>query len=172
MLGRPAPTDLLPAYRVRIEAAFQASLSPVRGILYALDCITLPYCAASNGSPAKMRQSLGATGLLPRFEGRMFSAEQTSRPKPAPDVFLYAATSFGVSSGQCVVVEDTPVGIAAAVAAGMCALGYAGLTPSAILEAAGAHRTFQRMEDLPALLERIGRPPNKSSKPTPLRGAA
>jgi HAD superfamily hydrolase (TIGR01509 family) len=172
LLGRPAPPQLFPAYRARVEAAFVSGLEAIPGIARALDLITLPCCVASNGSRTKMRQALGATGLLPRFEGKIFSAEEVGRPKPAPDVFLHAASRFGVAPARCVVVEDTPIGVAAAAGAGMCPLGYAGLIPKASLEAAGAQCTFEQMADLPGLLAQLGGPPDDSSRSPPLCGVA
>lgn len=101
-----------------------------------------------------MRVTLGMTGLWSRsrFEGKLFSVTDVKNPKPAPDVFLYAAERSGVEPHACVVVEDSPTGVMAAVAAGMTVLGYAALTPAHRLRAAGAHRVFDRMHDLPSLL--------------------
>jgi HAD superfamily hydrolase (TIGR01509 family) len=76
-----------------------------------------------------MRFTLGRTGLYDRFAGRIFSADQVSRGKPAPDVFLLAAEAMAVAPEQCVVIEDSPFGVAAARAAGMRTLGFAATTP-------------------------------------------
>ena len=63
--------------------------------------------------------TLGATGLLPRFDGRMFSATEVARGKPNPDVFLFAAERMRAScSSRVVVVEDTAVGVQAGVTRG------------------------------------------------------
>jgi beta-phosphoglucomutase-like phosphatase (HAD superfamily) len=99
-----------------------------------------------------MRTTLGVTGLWPRFAGRLFSVTEVPRGKPFPDVFLLAATRFGVPPSACVVVEDTPTGVRAGVAAGMTVVGYAALTPAHRLLTAGAHVTFTHMHELPALL--------------------
>jgi len=99
------------------------------------------------------------------------TAEQVERPKPAPDLFLYAARCLKVEPSQVVVVEDTPTGIAAARAAGMYAIGFAGLagvnylvrrvaqlspttglTPSSRLLEAGADVLATDMPELKALL--------------------
>jgi HAD superfamily hydrolase (TIGR01509 family) len=152
LLGRPAPPDFVAQYRARSTRALELHVEPVPGIEQALDQIAIPWCVASNGLHTKMQLTLGRTGLLPRFEGKLFSASEVERPKPAPDLFLHAAHRSGVAPRDCVVVEDTPAGIEAAVAAGMTALGYAALTPPHRLHAAGAHRVFDRMSDLPALL--------------------
>jgi beta-phosphoglucomutase-like phosphatase (HAD superfamily) len=99
-----------------------------------------------------MRATLGATGLLSLFEGRVFSATEVARAKPAPDVFLYAAAQMAVDPASALVIEDTINGVKAANAAGMTVYGFAGLTPAAQLSAAGAHRTFTHMRDLEPLL--------------------
>ena len=71
--------------------AVDAELAPVDGLPEALDALTLPTCVASNGSHDKMRHTLGRTGLYERFAGRIYSATEVSRSKPAPDLFLHAA---------------------------------------------------------------------------------
>ena len=86
---------------------------------------------ASSGTHAKMARTLGLTGLWDRFDGRIFSATEVERGKPAPDLFLFAAAAMGVGRDRCVVVEDSRSGIEAARAAGMRSVGYAGgLTPA------------------------------------------
>jgi HAD superfamily hydrolase (TIGR01509 family) len=152
-LGAAAPSDLEDAYRARMHAAFERELRPVPGIEGALDAIELPVCVASSGPPSKIRHSLGLTGLLPRFEGSIFSAVEVARGKPAPDLFLHAAARMGWESATCAVVEDAPVGVEAAAAAGMTAFGYAGDGDAPALEAAGA-RVFTDMSELPELLSR------------------
>jgi len=156
LLGTPPPADFVATYRARSKRALETHLRPVSGIEEALDQITIPWCVASSGEHEKMRLTLGLTGLLPRFEGKLFSVTEVARPKPAPDVFLYAASRCGVAPGDCVVVEDTPTGVEAAVAAGMTVLGYAALTPGHRLRAAGVHHLFDRMADLPKLLASRG----------------
>jgi HAD superfamily hydrolase (TIGR01509 family) len=152
LLGKAPPADFEATYRARSKLALEAQVRSVPGVEEALAQITIPHCVASNGPMHKMRLTLGLTGLLARFEGRLFSSEHVARPKPAPDLFLHAARCCGVAPGDCVVVEDTPTGVAAAVAAGMTVLGYAGLTPEHRLRGAGAHHLFDRMADLPRLL--------------------
>lgn len=153
LLGQAAPDDFMTRYGERTFAAFREGLSAVDGVAPLLDALTLPYCVASNGPREKMRFTLGHTGLLPRFEGRLFSAQDVDRPKPAPDLFLHAARTLDAAPAQCVVIEDSPTGVAAARAAGMTVYGYAAMTDPARLEAAGAHRTFGHMAELPALLQ-------------------
>lgn len=132
--------------------AVDAGLTPVDGVPEALDALTLPTCVASSGSHDKMRHTLGRTGLHERFAGRIYSATQVSRGKPAPDLFLYAARQMGVDPAACAVVEDSRPGVQAARAAGMRVLGYAGgLTPAERLQGDGTV-VFHDMRELPGLI--------------------
>jgi HAD superfamily hydrolase (TIGR01509 family) len=151
-LGRALPDDWEAEFRSLYRDAFAAELTPVPGVIEALDQITLPTCVASSGTHEKMRFTLGLTGLYERFVGRIFSVDDVVRGKPAPDLFLYAASRMGVAPEACAVVEDSPYGIEAARAAGMRAFGYAGgLTPASRLEGAGVV-VFRDMSRLPVLL--------------------
>ena len=129
-VGRALP-EWYGAYHEALHEAFRCELTPVTGVEEALNALAVPSCVASSGPHAKMRLTLGLTGLLDRFEGRLFSASEVDHGKPAPDLFLHAAASLGVQPRDCVVVEDSPAGIEAARAAGMRSLAYAGgLTPA------------------------------------------
>jgi HAD superfamily hydrolase (TIGR01509 family) len=135
--------------------AVDTDLVAVEGIVEALDAITLPTCVASSGSHDKMRHTLARTGLYQRFDGRIFSATEVARGKPAPDIFLHAASRMGVAPSACVVVEDSRYGVQAARAAGMRVLGYAGgLTPAHWLEGPDTV-VFDDMHDLPALIDKL-----------------
>jgi HAD superfamily hydrolase (TIGR01509 family) len=148
-LGRPLPDGFADGYHEELFAALRRDVRPVAGIEAALDAISAPMCVASSGAHEKIRTSLGTTGLLARFDGRIFSATDVEHGKPAPDLFLHAAAAMGHEPADCVVVEDAPAGVAAGRAAGMTVLGYAALTPAS--ELAGA-TVFRSMAELPALL--------------------
>jgi HAD superfamily hydrolase (TIGR01509 family) len=153
-LGRPAPEDFVPTMQARTFAAFREGLHAVAHVedaLDALDAAGVPTCVASSGEHEKMRTTLGITGLLPRFDGRLFSATEVPRGKPAPDLFLHAASRMGAEPSRCAVIEDSPVGVRAAVAAGMRALGYAARGQHAQLREAGA-TAFDDMRELAGLL--------------------
>jgi HAD superfamily hydrolase (TIGR01509 family) len=152
MLGREVPQQLREDLQLRTLAALQAEVKAVQGVEVVLDTLEVPYCVASGGSHAKMAATLGATGLLPRFRDRIFSVTEVAQGKPAPDIFLYAASKCGVEPRACVVIEDSPAGVTAGVAAGMTVYGYCAFTPERRLRAAGAHHTFDNMAKLPALL--------------------
>jgi HAD superfamily hydrolase (TIGR01509 family) len=137
----------------RYMEALEAELQPVDGVVEALDAITAPTCVASSGTHEKMRFTLGRTGLYERFAGRIFSAQDVARGKPAPDLFLHAAHTLGADPAACAVVEDSRYGVQAARAAGMRVLAYGGgLTPRDQL--AGPDTVvFDDMRELPRLLE-------------------
>jgi beta-phosphoglucomutase-like phosphatase (HAD superfamily) len=100
-----------------------------------------------------MRLTLGITGLRPAFEGQIFSSEDVARGKPAPDLFLHAAAQMGYEPHRCVVVEDSPAGVAAAHAARITVIGYTARTPRNLL--ASADGLFESMDDLPAAIVRL-----------------
>ena len=150
-LGHELPAGFTARYRERQNAALAAGVEPVTGVAEALDRVTVAVCVASNGPLEKMRITLGAAGLLERFEGRMFSAADVERGKPAPDLFLHAAKAIGVAPSDCAVVEDTPLGIEAARAAGMGAFGFSPHGDGTALAGAGAV-IFDSMQRIPAVL--------------------
>jgi HAD superfamily hydrolase (TIGR01509 family) len=150
-LGRPPPAGFAGTLRARAAEALRRDVRPVPGVEAALDAIAMPTCVASSGEREKMELTLGVTGLLPRFEGRLFSATEVHRGKPAPDVFLHAARCLGAEPGRTAVVEDSPVGVEAGVVAGMVVFGFAADTRPERLRRAGA-RVFRDMAELPALL--------------------
>jgi HAD superfamily hydrolase (TIGR01509 family) len=152
LLGHEIPEDFVHQYHLRTAIALQADLKAVPGIEAALNAIKLPYCVASSGSHEKMQMTLGITGLITKFQGRLFSVTDVARAKPYPDVFLYAADKMGVAPSACAVIEDTPTGVAAGVAAGMKVFGFHAHTPKQRLRDAGAHFTFDSMSTLPDLL--------------------
>lgn len=152
MLGNRPSEQMWQEFAQRANTALKNEVTAVPHITTALEKLGLPYCVASNGDFAKMSTTLGTTGLLPLFEGKMFSATQVKQGKPAPDLFLFAAEEMGFETQYCVVIEDSPTGIAAALAAGMTPFGYTQHTPKATLMDAGAVLTFDNMAQLPYLV--------------------
>ena len=151
-LGGPAPARFLERLQERTFEAFRRELAPVRGVADMLARIDDPVCVASSGEREKMELTLGLTGLLPRFAGRLFSSTEVPRGKPAPDLFLHAARNMGVEPAGCAVVEDTPIGARAGRAAGMRVFGYAERSDGRALAAEGA-TVFDDMTRLPELLD-------------------
>ena len=155
-LGSPLPSSFLADWHDQLFAEFQHGVAPMPDVVAVLDALHacgLPTCVASSGGHDRMRLTLGTSGLLPRLDGRLFSATDVPRGKPFPDVFLHAAERMGVSPERAVVIEDSAAGVAAGVAAGMTVFAYtAGAHSDPVeLTAAGA-RIFATMAELPPLL--------------------
>ena len=153
MLGRDLPEGFVERWDAALMEALGNEVRAIEGVAEAIRALRIPFCAASNSTPGRLRLSLRTSGLLPLFEGRMFSAEEVAHPKPAPDLFLHAAKTLGAEPSRCVVIEDTPTGARAATAAGMTVLGYAGAAHAdrAALAREGA-RVFDDMTELAGLL--------------------
>jgi HAD superfamily hydrolase (TIGR01509 family) len=150
-LGGVLPDDLADRYYAEVKRVFARELEPVPGVVAALDRIELPSCIASSGPHHKMAMTLRHTGLWDRFEGRIFSASEVRRGKPAPDLFLHAARRMGFDAAATAVVEDSVPGIEAARAAGMRALAFARHTDADLLAAAGGEPLYD-IAALPELL--------------------
>jgi HAD superfamily hydrolase (TIGR01509 family) len=152
--GQRLPENFDDVFHARVFAAFEQELVAVAGASDVLEKLTadgVPYCVASSGSHERIRVGHRTTGLDRWFdEGRIFSSQDVGRGKPAPDLFLYAAERMGVAPGRCVVVEDSPLGVRAAVAAGMDVYGFTAMTPAEKL--AGATQHFSDMAELTDLL--------------------
>jgi HAD superfamily hydrolase (TIGR01509 family) len=153
-LGRKLPDGWGDEVDERYRQAFATALTPVEGVLEALDRISLPTCVASSGTHEHLRYTLELTGLYERFAGRIFSADDVGKGKPAPDLFLHAAERMDAEPARCVVVEDSRPGVEAARAAGMRVLAFAGgLTPAERLDGPDTI-LFYDMRELPSLLDR------------------
>lgn len=151
LTGRPVPPGFLEGYDAQLVQRLATRVEAVPGVAQVLDELVIPYCVASNGAPSHVRSSLERVGFLPRFEGKIFSSTEVARPKPAPDLFLHAASTMGALPSRCAVIEDTVLGVQAGVAAGMKVFGYTGTLGPAPLEDAGA-LTFNDMRELMSLL--------------------
>ena len=154
-IGATLPDDWVEAQYQRMFARLALGTPLVDGILTVLDALDaagLPYAIGSNGPLRKMEIMFAHhPGLAGRFGGHIYSSQSRGAPKPAPDVYLYAARAMTVPPQDCVVVEDSVSGVRAARAAGMQCFGFAAEDDGAALGAAGA-TVFHRMADLPGLL--------------------
>ncbi|MFD9659757.1 HAD family hydrolase [Streptomyces mirabilis] len=152
--GQRLPDDFDDVFHGRVFAAFERELQPVPGAVQLLEKLAadeVPYCVASSGSHERIRVGHRKTGLDRWFdEGRVFSSQDVGRGKPAPDLFLYAAERMGVAPERCVVVEDSPLGVRAANAAGMDVYGFTAMTPAAKLT--DATELFSELGELADLL--------------------
>jgi HAD superfamily hydrolase (TIGR01509 family) len=153
-IGGPVPADWATRSQARFFEALERELQPVAGVRSAVEALAgagLTLAVGSQGSHEKMQLTLRVTGLLPFFAGRIFSAGQVARPKPAPDLFLLACSTLGIEPAKTLVVEDSTRGVAAARAAGMRVLGYTGSVGAEAMAAAGA----ELIDDLAELPSRL-----------------
>ncbi|HQT68759.1 MAG: hypothetical protein B7Z78_06855 [Rhodospirillales bacterium 20-60-12] len=153
-LGRALPAgwrDMI-ASRLVTALAHEAVLIPYADdILRAVTALGIPWRVASNSSQAEMNAKFSRVGLNALMAGRTHSGGEVARPKPAPDVYLAAAAAQGVGASQCLVIEDSPLGVRGAVAAGMTCLGFAPHGNTA-LRALGAVDVLTDLRDLLPLL--------------------
>ena len=149
--GKEIPDDWLPRLIKRVSEAWKTELNPVNGVKELLENLNISICVASNGEPIHVNQSLEMTGLRDFFDGNIFSASDVGIPKPAPDLFLYAAKKMGFKPEQCIVIEDSISGVMAASRAKIKVYGLVKMCSAEELENAGAI-PFTNMRNLPALL--------------------
>ena len=140
-MGVDLPADWVDAIYDEIHAALEQGTPLVPGIVDLLDRLDargIPYIVGSNGSRRKMTITLGQNDLMDRLGDRLVSAHEEGTAKPDPTLYLIAAERIGVAPARCAVIEDTPTGARAAVAAGMRCLGHAARTPADRLAEVGA----------------------------------
>jgi HAD superfamily hydrolase (TIGR01509 family) len=152
VLGRPIPEDLGRHYGQLLSERLRHELKPVAGAKEAVAALPCPRCVASSSTFERIRLSLDVTGLTPLFGDNIFSATQVAHGKPAPDLYLFAADAMAAAPSASVVVEDSPLGVTAGVAAGMTVIGFTGAEHGAglaqRLSAAGARCVITSMNQL------------------------
>ena len=124
--GRKLPQDFAATVANATLRKFRAELRATAHVAHALSWLRGPKCVASSSTLDRMRVSLETTDLIRFFEPNLFSAADVPNGKPAPDLFLHAAAKKRVNAKDCLVVEDSPAGVAAGVAAGMTVIGFVG----------------------------------------------
>ena len=152
-LGWSPPADFIPVFYERLAVLSERELQRVPYIHELIESLSVPVCVASNGSRAEITLRLKVANLAKYFGSSVFSGMEVPHPKPEPDVFLAAAQAFNVHPSRCVVIEDSVLGVTAAVRAGMKVYGYATLNSSESLQAAGAI-PFMSMLELKKILAR------------------
>lgn len=110
----------------RLLLTYRTELRAMLGTKELLASLRTPFCMATSSSIERATFSLELTGLLPFFEGRIFSSSMVARGKPAPDLFLHAASSMGAEPARCLVIEDSEVGLEAGESAGMTVWRFVG----------------------------------------------
>lgn len=158
--GIRLPTDLEARKDEIMLERYRRELQPVAGVREALDVIAYPKSIGTNGPRHRALLALEVTGIAHHFDGRLTTFEDVTRGKPFPDVYLLAADRAGFPPSQCLVIEDSVTGVAAAVAAGCLTLGFTGShlhrsEHALALTQLGARRVFNDMAELPDMLNRL-----------------
>lgn len=156
-LGRPLPPGFFESHLAHVREVFSRELEAIPGARAALEALDRPYCVASSTRLPALVDNLATCGLVDLLDGRVFSASQVKRAKPAPDVFMFAASQMGADPADCLVIEDSVAGVTAARRAGMRVVGFTGgshVTPGHAerLVAAGATAIFGHMREFHEML--------------------
>ncbi|MEU6153557.1 HAD-IA family hydrolase [Actinosynnema sp. NPDC047251] len=147
---RPPPPDAVPIVRAKCRELIGSTLEPVPGVREALARVDVPMCVASNSPLELIKERLSDCGIIDHFDGRLYSAYEAGAWKPDPGLFRWAARDQGVPADRCLVVEDSLVGVDAALAAGMKVLQF-NVVPVRAPHRAGVP-TFSSMHALPGLV--------------------
>jgi HAD superfamily hydrolase (TIGR01509 family) len=119
VLNFDLPDDFESNYRERLFVELNKNLRPMAGIHDLISALKIPYCVATGSSPKRLALSLRVAGLSDQFANNKFTASEVTNGKPAPDLCFYAAERMNVAPQNCLVIEDSEMGILAAKAAGM-----------------------------------------------------
>src|SRR5262249_156632 len=154
LLSGPIPQRMGEQTAMQLLARLRAELTPVPGVKEAIAALPYRRCVASSSGPERLSLSLEVSGLSPLFGHDISRAAQVADGKPAPDLFLLAARCLETHPSSCIVIEDSVLGIEAAQAAGMTAIGFAGASHATDelarrLAAAGADTVIRSMAELP-----------------------
>lgn len=154
--GNTLPADWMDRFLAQRNAALTAGLEAIPGIHGAVEALHTrlrgQIACASGADRFKIELQLRQVGLLPWFEGRIFSGHEVVASKPEPHVYLAAAAHLGVAPADCLVIEDSAIGARAGLAAGATVWGYCPAGHGRAFEGLPVQRVFQRMGDLPALV--------------------
>ena len=159
--GVPFTEAWLDTFYQRRNVRLENEITAIAGVAQALQFVQRHWgermACASGADRFKINLMLKKVGLFEFFDGRIFSGHEVPRSKPYPDVYLAAAAHLNQPPEHCLAIEDTPIGVAAGVAAGAEVWGYAEHGQADVLRDAGAAQVFTRMSELPALLaKRLG----------------
>lgn len=162
-LGTPLKPDFMERHKARLAQVFANELEQIPDVVSVLDFLRSQkihsICVASSTEKSKLVTNLKTTALFEYFGESVFSASEVARPKPHPDVFLFAANKMGFAAENCLVIEDSLAGVRAAKAANMKPIGFLGASHiktshGSALIANGAIQVFTNMLALPAIIAR------------------
>ena len=144
--GIELPRSFESDVRRRMSSVFQTQLQPIEGALRLVESLRIPFCVASSGPRRKIEENLLVTNLYSHFIDRIFSAHEVGSWKPDPGLFLSAARHFAVAPEDCIVIEDSSVGISAGIAANMTVLALDAAAERSPL--ANADRIFGSLDEI------------------------
>ena len=126
--GIDIPLDYLNSQQPVVLKAFETELlSLIKPVLEILDQKKISRCVASSSQRNRVVRCLELTEQFMYFNDQsIFTSQQVSNGKPAPDLFLFAANQMGFNPEDCIVIEDSSAGIEAAISAGMHVIGFLG----------------------------------------------
>lgn len=150
-IDQKLPETFEAEYRDRSFTAFKTQVKPMKGVVDFIENLKIPYCVASSGPVEKIRLNLEVSGLIDKFEGKIFSSYQINSWKPEPDIFLHAAKVMGFEVQDCIVLEDSKAGVQAGRNGGFKVYGFANGYNNEDLEEEGAI-LFHSYEELSGLL--------------------
>ena len=153
--GVPVPDGWVNRHNASVREAVAATVEPIAGVLDVLDALDaagVRWGVASQSGLSYLERALGRVGIWQRASGRVASSQMVANPKPAPDVYLKAMELVGARPQRTIVIEDSPTGVRAGVAAGGRVIGYAVDRAPAVLLSAGALHTVTAMADLGPVL--------------------
>ncbi len=147
LLEQSLPYNFIEDYRTRSYEVLKNTIKSVEGIKTVLENLNMPFCVASSGPFEKIKLNLTITGLFPYFEGKIFSCYTIQKWKPDPSIFLLAAKTMGFKISECLIIEDSLLGVKAAQNGGFDVFGYTAHDYNNQLEGE-ATKTFNSMLQL------------------------
>lgn len=158
----PLQASLLETIRDDLNKRIPEEVEPIDEVHEAISKIDLPKCVCSNSPQGRLEAMLTKTHLISFFGDHIYSSRNVGekKPKPAPDVFLYAIDKHEAEADYTIVIEDSESGVKGAKAAGARVIGFSGASHIAPghaekLMEAGAETVIHRMRDLPATIEAL-----------------
>jgi beta-phosphoglucomutase-like phosphatase (HAD superfamily) len=160
--GRPLPDGFIRDLSAEISRRILGDIRPIDGAFDAAHAFAGLKAIASSSPKSELHKKVQALGLWDAFEGHVYSGDDVTHGKPAPDLYHLSAERLRVRPERCIVIEDSVNGVKAGVAAGMVVWGFTGgphcmPDQSERLAGAGAVRVLAHMSDVAQALRGFGR---------------